>query len=94
MTIASWRISGRHGRLPRAQREGARHSNPLAIRTILATELIARELGVIVTHAYGRPLDAPLAVEPDVSWVGYANAGIRAQVEPRLQQALRRRGLL
>ncbi len=60
----------------------------------LATELIARELGVIVTDAYGRPLDAPLAVEPDVSWVGYANAGIRAQVEPRLQQALRRRGLL
>jgi fructose-1,6-bisphosphatase/inositol monophosphatase family enzyme len=60
----------------------------------LATELIARELGVIVTDATGRQLDAPLAVEPDVSWVGYANAGIRAQVEPRLQHALRRRGLM
>jgi fructose-1,6-bisphosphatase/inositol monophosphatase family enzyme len=60
----------------------------------LATELIARELGVIVTDAYGRRLDAPLAVEPDVSWVGYANAGIQAQVEPLLQHALRRRGLL
>ena len=47
-----------------------------------------------MTDAHGRPLDAPLAVEPDVSWVGYANAGIRAQVEPRLQHALRRRGLL
>ena len=54
----------------------------------LATELIARELGVIVTDAHGRPLDAPLDVEPDVAWVGYANDGIRAQVEPRLQQAL------
>jgi fructose-1,6-bisphosphatase/inositol monophosphatase family enzyme len=60
----------------------------------LATELIARELGVIVTDERGRPLDAPLAVEPDVTWVGYANAAIRAQVEPLLQQALARRGLL
>ena len=60
----------------------------------LATELIARELGVIVTDAQGHQLDAPLAVEPDVSWVGYANAAIRKQVEPRLQHALRRRGLL
>ena len=41
-----------------------------------------------MTDAQGRPLDAPLAVEPDVSWVGYANAAIRAQVEPLLQQAL------
>jgi fructose-1,6-bisphosphatase/inositol monophosphatase family enzyme len=60
----------------------------------LATELIARELGVIVTDVHGQPLDALLAVEPDVSWVGYANDGVRAQVEPRLQHALTRRGLL
>jgi fructose-1,6-bisphosphatase/inositol monophosphatase family enzyme len=60
----------------------------------LATELIARELGVIVTDARGHQLDAALAVEPDVAWVGYANAAIRAQVEPRLQHALRRRGLI
>ena len=60
----------------------------------LATASIARELGVIVTDERGRPLNAPLAVEPDVAWVGYANAAIRAQVEPLLQQALSRRGLL
>jgi fructose-1,6-bisphosphatase/inositol monophosphatase family enzyme len=60
----------------------------------LCTELIARELGVIVTDERGAPLDAPLAVEPDVSWVGYANAAIRAQVEPLLHRALARRGLL
>jgi hypothetical protein len=60
----------------------------------LATELIARELGVIVTDEHGRRLAAPLAVEPDVTWVAYANARIRAQIEPLLQQALRRRGLL
>jgi fructose-1,6-bisphosphatase/inositol monophosphatase family enzyme len=60
----------------------------------LATELIAREAGVIVTEAAGGPLAAPLDVEADVAWVGYANEAIRAQIEPLLQQALRRRGLL
>ncbi|MCA9974975.1 MAG: hypothetical protein KC413_04470 [Anaerolineales bacterium] len=59
----------------------------------VCTELIARELGVIVTDAWGRPLTAPLNVDADVSWVGYANAAIRAQIEPLLQTALARRGL-
>jgi len=60
----------------------------------LCTELIAREMGVIVTDLTGEPLRARLAVEPDVGWVGYANAAIRAQIEPLLQSALRKRGLL
>src|SRR5882672_1835409 len=60
----------------------------------LCTELIARELGVIVTDGSGGPLRARLAVEPDVSWAGYANADIRAQIEPLLQTALEKRGLL
>lgn len=60
----------------------------------LCTELIARELGVVVTDERGAPLRAPLSVHPDVTWVGYANGKIREQVEPLLQDALRRRGLL
>jgi fructose-1,6-bisphosphatase/inositol monophosphatase family enzyme len=60
----------------------------------LCTELIARELGVAVTDERGEPLRAPLAIHPDVAWVGYANGNIRAQIEPLLQDALRRRGLL
>jgi hypothetical protein len=60
----------------------------------LSTELIARELGVIVTDVNGKPLSAPLDTESDVSWVGYANDAIRHQMEPLLQQALGRRGLL
>jgi hypothetical protein len=60
----------------------------------LCTELIAREAGVIVTDIDGRHLRAPLAVEPDVAWVGYANAKIQAQIEPLLRAALGRRGLL
>ena len=54
--------------------------------------LIAEESGVIVTDPYGRPLDAPLNVDAGVAWAGYANAHIRAQIEPLLQQALRARG--
>jgi fructose-1,6-bisphosphatase/inositol monophosphatase family enzyme len=60
----------------------------------LCTELIARELGVVVTDERGGPLRASLSVHPDVTWVGYANVRIREQVEPLLQDALRRRGLL
>lgn len=60
----------------------------------LCTELIARELGIIVTDVHGLPLSAPLNVEANVDWVGYANRHIRAQIEPLLQAALRRRGLL
>lgn len=60
----------------------------------LCTELIAREVGVIVTDARGEPVRAPLSVEPDVAWVGYANAALRSQIQPLLAGALERRGLL
>lgn len=60
----------------------------------ICTELIARELGVIVTDERGQPLSAPLSIEPNVAWVGYANAQIRKLVEPALQRALRSRGLI
>jgi hypothetical protein len=59
----------------------------------LCTELIARELGVIVTDRHGAELNSLLAVQPDVAWVGYANEHIRAQIEPLLQTALSKRGL-
>ncbi|MBA3712175.1 MAG: inositol monophosphatase [Pyrinomonadaceae bacterium] len=60
----------------------------------LCTEMIAREAGVIVTGAHGEALQAPLDVHAEVAWVGYANAHIRSQIEPALQAALERRGLL
>jgi fructose-1,6-bisphosphatase/inositol monophosphatase family enzyme len=60
----------------------------------LCTELIARELGVLVTDERGGPLDAPLDVASDVAWVGYANQAVKARVEPHLQRALTRRGLI
>jgi fructose-1,6-bisphosphatase/inositol monophosphatase family enzyme len=60
----------------------------------VCTELIAREAGVIVTDERGEPLRAPLRVEPEVAWVGYANEGVRREIEPQLRAALARRGLL
>ncbi|MFZ0419520.1 MAG: hypothetical protein WAM04_15575 [Candidatus Sulfotelmatobacter sp.] len=60
----------------------------------ICTELIARELGVIVTNPSGQPVQARLSVELDVAWVGYANGDIRSQIEPLLHAALRKRGLI
>ena len=59
----------------------------------MCTELIAREAGVIVTDQQGEPLRAPLRVVPDIAWAGYANDAIRREIEPLLQDALKRRGL-
>lgn len=60
----------------------------------ICTELIARELGVIVSNPLGQPINATLSVEPDVAWVGYANVDIRSQIEPLLHAALRKRNLI
>jgi len=60
----------------------------------ICTAMVAEELGVILTDGVGGPIDAPFDVESDVSWAGYANASVRERVEPALEGALRRRGLL
>jgi len=60
----------------------------------LCTELIARELGVIITDERGQPLNALLNVDADVGWAGYANTAIQQQIEPLLQTALRNRQLI
>ena len=59
----------------------------------VCTELIAREAGVIVTDERGDALRAPLRVEPDIAWAGYANPAIRDEIEPLLRRALKERGL-
>ena len=60
----------------------------------LCTELIAREAGVLVTDEVGLPLRAPLNLETDVAWVGYANAYLHTLVAPLLHSALERHELL
>ncbi len=60
----------------------------------LCTELVARELGVIVTDEKGCVPQYLLDNEVDVTWIGYANEQIRGQIEPLLQKALNKRGLM
>lgn len=60
----------------------------------VCTELIARELGVIVTDVHGGALNPLLHIDAEVSWCGYANEHIRAEIEPLLRQVLKARGLL
>ncbi|HEU0253526.1 MAG TPA: inositol monophosphatase family protein [Pyrinomonadaceae bacterium] len=59
----------------------------------LCTELIAREAGVVVSDERGEPVRAPLNVEADIAWAGYANDAIRSEIEPVLQRVLKERGL-
>jgi hypothetical protein len=49
---------------------------------------------VVITDPSGSALDAPFDLTTDVAWVGYANEPLRRAIEPVLQAALRRRGLL
>jgi fructose-1,6-bisphosphatase/inositol monophosphatase family enzyme len=60
----------------------------------LCTALIAEEMGVAVTDLNGESLNSRLDVTSEVGWAGYANARIRRQIEPLLQKALQRRGLV
>ncbi|HWA77764.1 MAG TPA: hypothetical protein VG937_35755 [Polyangiaceae bacterium] len=60
----------------------------------LCTSVIAEELGVRLRSPEGHSFDAPLDVESDVAWAGYANAELQRQIEPLLVRALSRRGLL
>ena len=60
----------------------------------MCTALIASELGVIITDARGHALNAPLNIEADVAWAGYANRHNREQIEPSMLRALSERGLL
>jgi hypothetical protein len=60
----------------------------------LATMLLAQRAGVMLTSEDGGVLDAPMTIDADVGWIGYANQAIREQIEPVLLAELRHRGLL
>ncbi|MEI7645902.1 MAG: inositol monophosphatase [Chloroflexales bacterium] len=60
----------------------------------MATMMLAEKAGVLLSDDRGGELDAPMDIHADVGWVGYANAEIRAQIEPALLGVLRERGIL
>lgn len=49
---------------------------------------IATSVGVIVTDAFGQPLNSPLTLTDDVAWIGYANASLRSRLEPEILSIL------
>lgn len=53
-----------------------------------AAWLIAEEAGVILTDASGAPLDGPLDTTTGIAWIGYANAELRAAIEPLIREFL------
>ena len=60
----------------------------------VCTELIAREMGVIITDPHGKLLDASLDTTSPVAWVGYANPDLRRKIEPVLQRVMAEYGLV
>lgn len=58
------------------------------------TELIAREMGILITDEKGELLNPKLNVTDEVTWIGYANQAIHEQMEPILLQALRAKKLI
>ena len=55
----------------------------------ICTCLLLEEAGGLVEDPFGRPLDAPLDTTSPVSWMGYANESLAAQVRPILQRLIR-----
>ena len=58
-----------------------------------AAWLVAEEAGVVLTDGRGNPLDGPMDVTTGLSWVGYANAALRASIEPLLAHFFAARGV-
>lgn len=54
----------------------------------VATALIAREAGCVVTAPDGGPLCEPLDTTTPVAWVGYANATLARRIGPALRRLL------
>ena len=55
----------------------------------LAAALVAREAGVVLTTAEGLAWDGPFDTRSPMNWIGYANAAIRAEIEPVLLPLVR-----
>ena len=56
----------------------------------ICTELIARELGCIVTAPSGQPLRVLLDTTSPVAWTGYANRTLARKIAPKLRKILGR----
>jgi fructose-1,6-bisphosphatase/inositol monophosphatase family enzyme len=59
----------------------------------VAAHLIGVEAGVIITDGHGNPLDAPMDLNSEINWIGYANASIEKEVKSILMDLLQKHHL-
>lgn len=55
--------------------------------------LVAKQAGVVITDAFGAPLDCPLDVRTGVHWCGFANPSIARQALPVIRAWLGEKGV-
>ena len=60
----------------------------------VCAHLIGNEAGLIITDAFGNPLDAPMDLNGEINWIGYANTSIETQMKPLLMAMLKKYQLL
>ena len=60
----------------------------------ICAKLIAEEVGIIITDAYGKLLDAPMNLYHEIDWIGYANKNIKKQLELPLFKAMKKHKLI
>lgn len=60
----------------------------------VCAHLIGTEAGVIITGGYGQPLQAPMDLNSEINWIGYANREIEREVKPILMTLLKKYDLI
>jgi hypothetical protein len=56
----------------------------------LCAHLIGTEAGIIVTGRDGKGLNALLDTSSPVDWIAYANTSIQKEIEPVLQELMKK----
>jgi fructose-1,6-bisphosphatase/inositol monophosphatase family enzyme len=60
----------------------------------VCAHLIGTEAGLIITDGYGNPLQAPMDLNSEINWVGYANREIEREVKPLFVSLLKKHDLI
>ena len=59
----------------------------------VAGALVARQAGVVITDAFGRPLQSPYDVHAGIHWCGFANEALAKSIQPIITKWLAEHGV-